>query len=165
MRRWRVEISIAQPCRNGPAACRNIPVTQTGQPRQTAMGCSRDKLLWPPRSYTTARCLAGGEWRDPLIAHIPASGSRRRNLAASLRGHSDSPLALRTATAKVTMPMLRPHERLVWTPGTFHVNNAKQCSLQPSVTRRARATRGRPSADPASAAERPKRTPNASTTR
>ena len=28
--------------------------------------------------------------------------------------------------------MLRPHERLVWTHYAFHVNNAKQCSLQPS---------------------------------
>eukprot|EP00964_Phaeocystis_antarctica_P164281 scaffold142093_cov244-Phaeocystis_antarctica.AAC.1 len=92
------------------------------------MAVSR-KLLCPPRSYTTARCLAGGEWRDPPIAHIPASESKRRNLAASLRGHSDSPLALRTAMAKVNMPMLRPHERLGWTRPGFRVNNAKQCSL------------------------------------
>ena len=28
--------------------------------------------------------------------------------------------------------MLRPHERLVWTHYAFHVNNTKQCSLQPS---------------------------------
>ena len=30
------------------------------------------------------------------------------------------------------MPTLRPHERLVGTHDAFHVNNAKQCSLQPS---------------------------------
>ena len=58
------------------------------------MAVSR-KLLWPPRTYTTARCLAGGEWRDPPIAHNEECGSKRRNLAASLRGHSDSRLTLR----------------------------------------------------------------------
>ena len=63
--------------------------------RTSAMAVSR-KLLWPPRTYTTARCLAGGEWRDPPIAHIPASGSRRRNPTASLRApqatRGDAPL-------------------------------------------------------------------------
>ena len=62
--------------------------------RTSAMAVSR-KLLWPPRTYTTARCLAGGEWRDPPIAHNEECGSKRRNLAASLRGHSDSRLTLR----------------------------------------------------------------------
>ena len=87
------------------------------------------------RNYTRGKVSRPGrEWGVPLIhAHQRSSGCRRRNPTVSLRGHSETHLCGATErNGRVPVPVLCPHERAVWTCAAFHVNNAKQCSFQPS---------------------------------